>query len=92
MRVFVKVYSSVGGDSKTYAIPCKDGTQTVGVLKEEVLTRCGLSASSPGAEVRPFQLSLAVSEAILSESDAIEDVLQDGDFLCLGTCIHAHTQ
>ncbi len=88
MRVFVIVYSRGGEleEAKTYVIPCKDGTLSVGSLKEDVLTRCGLlsSPSAGSAKSRQFHLSLSASEAILSEKDAIEDVLQDGDFIRLG--------
>ncbi len=85
MRVFVEIHFR-GGASRSYVIPCKDGTQTVGTVKEEALTRCELPSSSPIGAVKAnqFRLSLAGSGAILSENDAIGDVLHDGDFLCLG--------
>ena len=84
MRVFVKVYDRRGRETETYVIPCKDASNAVESLKQEVL---GRTADWDKENAGLFQLALAGpgNGAVLCEADAIRDVLQDGDFLCLRT-------
>ena len=75
MRVFVKY----GGTS--YVIPCKDANARVAALKREALARC-LANLKPEDDSR-YRLVLASSGAVLCDRDAIQDVLEDGEFVAL---------
>lgn len=84
MRVFVKVCCSGGNGSQTYAIPCNEPTARVASLKSLALDRwsenCG-GKSKRDAE--HFKLTLCGTDALLSDKDAIQDVLKDGEFVNL---------
>lgn len=64
---------------RSYVIPCKDSKATVAALKREVLARC---LAGPEEESR-YNLVLVSSGAILCDWDAVQDVLNDGDFIAL---------
>jgi hypothetical protein len=91
MRVFVTVCCSGGGEPQTYALPCNEPTARVGSLKSLALDRWSENRgdnSKRGAE--GFKLTLSGTGALLSDKDAIQDVLRDGEFLDL--CEHPHRQ
>ena len=73
MRIFVQ------NGEKSYVIPCKDSKASVAALKREVLARC---IARPEEESR-YDLVLVSSGAVLCDRDAVQDVLQDGDFVAL---------
>jgi hypothetical protein len=84
MRVFVTVCCSGGGEPQTYALPCNEPTARVGSLKSLALDRWSENRgdnSKRGAE--GFKLTLSGTGALLSDKDAIQDVLRDGEFLDL---------
>lgn len=85
----MKVYDRSGKEGETYVIPCKDASRGVGSLKKEVLARW---AHSSKAASEQFQLALAGNGAFLCEEDAIQDVLQDGDFLSLRTFVNCNAE
>ena len=64
--------------SKSYVIPCKNGKAAVTTLKCEVLSRIGETR-----DAKSFQLTLASNGAVLDDKDVIQEVLQEGDFICL---------
>ena len=78
MRIFVQ------NGGKNYVIPCKDASTrdrtTVAALKREVISRC--VEGKPEDESK-YSLVLGSSLAVLCERDAVQDVLQDGDFVSL---------
>lgn len=75
MRIFVQ------NGGKSYVIPCKDASRTsVAALKREVISRC--VEGKPEDESK-YSLVLESSLAVLCERDAVQDVLQDGDFVSL---------
>lgn len=85
MRVFVKVFDRNGKEGSTYLVPCKgeSGVSTVAGLKREALARALSETGDDGRAPECFQLSMAGQGAVLAEQDSLEDVLCDGDFLCL---------
>ena len=87
MRIFVKVWIA-GSDAQSYVIPCKEPADSVGLLKRAALERWAESNAlkSGGASEQnadEFQLTLSGNGAVLSDKDAIQDVLQDGEFVNL---------
>jgi len=86
MRIFVKLYDKGGREAETHVIACHDTSTTISSLKQEVLRRLGSDADG-----EQFRLALAGNGAKLCETDAIEGVLRDGDYLCLCTWISGDT-
>lgn len=73
MRVFVRQ-----NEGQCYVIPCKNAEASVAALKRQVIARC----ESVGDE-SDYKLVLDSTGALLSDKDAVQDVLKDGDFLTL---------
>ena len=84
MRVFVKVCCNCGNGPQTYAIPCNEPTARVASLKSLALDRwsenCGDESKRDPVH---FKLTLCGTGALLSDKDAIQDVLKDGEFVNL---------
>ncbi len=78
MRIFAKVLRD-GKESPSYVIPCKELSSTIADLKQSILER----QSEKGPNSSELKLTLAGSEAILSDKDLVKDVLQDGDMVQL---------
>ena len=76
MRIFVQ------NGGKSYVIPCKDTKASVAALKREVLARFVAKTE----ESSRYTLVLVSSGAVLFDRDAIQDVLQEGDFISLRKC------
>ena len=90
MRVFVKVCCGGAARHETYVIPCKEPTASVASLKSLALDRCPEKSGkncelSCGRDPDHFQLTLSGNGAALSDKDTIQDVLRDGEFVCLCT-------
>ena len=87
MRVFVKVCCGGAARHETYVIPCKEPTASVASLKSLALDRCPETGGelSCGRDPDHFQLTLSGNGAALSDKDTIQDVLRDGEFVCLCT-------
>ena len=75
----MKLYDKDGRETDTHVIAFHETSRTISSFKREVLRRLG----SDDADGEQFRLTLAGNGAKLRESDAIEDVLRDGDYLCL---------
>lgn len=68
-----------------FAVPCK-GTEKVNWLGEESLRRYYKAKCSSGhAKETVFEVRKAKGGAILDRDDAIRDVLDDSDFVTVGT-------
>ena len=79
MRIFAKTV--IGGkESASYVIPCKELSSTIGELKKSILTR---RPETTVNDLSQYKLCLAGCEAILSDQDLVQDVLQDGDVVLL---------
>ena len=81
MRVFVKLCDEDGRKTETYVLACKDVSRAISGLKQEALRQIG----SEVEDGERYRLTLAGNGATLRETDTIEDVLRDGDYLCLCT-------
>lgn len=78
MRIFAKVLRD-GKESPSYVIPCKELNSTIADLKQSILER----QSEKDSNSSELKLTLAGSEAVLSDQDLVQDVLQDGDVVQL---------
>ena len=81
MRVFVKLCDEDGRKTETYVLAYKDVSRAISGLKQEALRQIG----SEVEDGERYRLTLAGNGATLRETDTIEDVLRDGDYLCLCT-------
>ena len=81
MRVFVKLCDEDGRKTETFVLACKDVSRAISGLKQEALRKIG----SEVEDGERYRLTLAGNGATLRETDTIEDVLRDGDYLCLCT-------
>ena len=79
MRVFVKLCDEDGRKTETFVLACKDVSRAISDLKQEALRKIG----SKVEDGEQYRLTLAGNGATLRETDTIEDVLRDGDYLCL---------
>ncbi len=82
MRIFAKVLTD-GKESPSYVIPCKELSSTIADLKQSIRER----QSEKGINSSDLKLTLAGSEAVLFDSDLVQDVLQDGDVVQLSKLI-----
>lgn len=73
------------GSGECHVIPYNDGDAPVKKLKEVVLER--LCAGLSDGDSASYRLSMAGSEALLNDEDIIQNVLQDGDYLLLSSCL-----
>ncbi|XP_064399955.1 histidine ammonia-lyase-like [Halichondria panicea] len=92
MRIFAKLLID-GKETPSYVIPCKLLSSTVADLKQSILDRQSeKSQSEKRHDSSELKLTLAGSEAVLSDQDLVQDVLQDGDVVQLragcGGCVH----
>lgn len=76
---------SVRFNDKWFVVPCGEGHNTVQWLIEETMRR---SEGAPGSEKSPltsqnFEARLAKGGAMLDPNDAINEVLDDNDFVRL---------
>lgn len=78
MRIFAKLLID-GKETPSYVIPCKLLSSTVADLKQSILDR----QSEKKHDSSELKLTLAGSEAVLSDQDLVQDVLQDGDVVQL---------
>ncbi len=83
MRIFAKLLID-GKETPSYVIPCKLLSSTVADLKQSILDRQSeKSQSEKKHDSSELKLTLAGSEAVLSDQDLVQDVLQDGDVVQL---------
>ena len=87
MRVFVKVSSVCmkSATGRSYAVPCKELSASVGTLKLLALDHWSLDTDGEKfcGDADRFQLSLSSNGALLSNENTIGDVLRDGEFVNL---------
>ena len=81
MRIFVKFRDESGKVAETYAIVCNDQLEKIDSLKRKTLSRVPPAISIQNAT--KFQLAVAPSGASLSSDDLLQEVLKDGDFVCM---------
>ena len=92
MRVFVKVCcngGSAASGQQTFAIPCNEPSARVASLKSIALDRWSATGGETSRrDADSFKLTLSGTGALLSDKDAIQDVLRDGEFvnLCKRHC------
>ena len=80
----MKVSCSGGGGPQTFAIPCNEPTACVGSLKSLALDRWSENrGDNSKRDAERYKLTLSGTGALLSDKDAIQDVLKDGEFLDL---------
>lgn len=83
MRVFVKVCVGKGVKTATYTIPCNGPTDSVGELKRRALDHWLKDKGEKTEEWKAdrFDLTLSENGALLSDTDPIQKVLRDGEFV-----------
>lgn len=80
----MKLSCRVRGD--WFAVPCK-GAETIRWLGEETLRRYYKSKCSSGhAKEKVYEVRKAKGGAILDPDDSLKHVLDDNDFVSVGTC------
>lgn len=81
MRLFVKFRDESGKAAETYAVVCNDQLENIDSLKRKTLSRAFPNNSIQDAT--NFQLAVSPVGALLSSNDLVQDVLKDGDFVCM---------
>lgn len=81
----MKVCLGADEAARTYLIPCSSPTDSVGDLKRKALDRWLEDRGKKAGEWKADRLDLTLTEnrALLSDTDPIQDVLKDGEFVDL---------
>ena len=81
----MKVCVGANEGTRTYLIPCNSPTDSVGQLKRWALDRWLEDSGKKTGEWKAdrFDLTLSENKALLSDTDPIQNVLKDGEFVSL---------